>query len=201
MLGTPGSQIEVLQGVPGGPDSVPYVRITGAYEAAAYERSVRDDPRIAAFTAIQRSFQMGLYRIKWDQAVNGLISSIHEHDLLIEQAIGRAQHWTLQLRGPDRAAIEAVRHDCQTEDIPITALTIRDQTDGDTGAPYNLTTKQRKAVRLAFERGYFRVPRETSLTELAEELGISRQSFTRRLHRGLQGILDALLDHSDNQQD
>jgi predicted DNA binding protein len=199
VLETPGAQIEVLQCVAGGQASVMHVQVTGEYDAPAFERRVRDDDRVDSLTPVQRTFQTSLYRLDWSDGVNGMFSTIHDHGLIIEQAIGTANHWTLRLRAPDQAAIETIRRECHTEDIPITALNIMHRTDGLNGTPYNLTSKQREAVRLAFERGHFQVPREVSLTELAEELNISRQAFTRRLHRGLHGILTALLDQNDHE--
>lgn len=93
----------------------------------------------------------------------------------------------------DTAAFERnVRRDSR-----IAALTIQRVVHNPTGDDHDtqtLTSKQREAVRLAFERGYFTVPREVSLTELADELEISRQAFTHRLQRGLYGILAVLFE-------
>ena len=200
VLETPGVQIEVLQCVAGGQASVMHVQVTGEYDAPVFERRVRDDDRVASLTPFQRTFQTALYRIEWNDGMNGLFSIMHDHGLIVEQAMGTANHWTLRLRAPDRAAIESVRRDCHTADILITALNIMHRADGFNGTPYNLTTKQRDAVQLAFERGHFQVPREVSLTELADELDISRQAFTRRLHRGLHGILAALLEQNDHNE-
>lgn len=194
VLGTPGAQIEVLQAVSAGQALPPYVRITGEYDATAFEHRVRNDTCVGDLTAVDRTFQTSLYRLEWADELNGLFTIIQEHGLIIEAASGTAKHWTLGLRAPDQAAIEAVRRDCHTTDIPITALAIIHRTDGLDGRLYDLTPKQRDALRLAFERGYFTVPREVSLTELADELDISRQAFTRRLHRGLYGILAVLFE-------
>jgi len=45
----------------------------------------------------------------------------------------------------------------------------------------SLTEKQREAAELAIEMGYYTRPRETSLAEMAEELGISQQALSQRL--------------------
>lgn len=44
-----------------------------------------------------------------------------------------------------------------------------------------LTEKQREAVQLAADRGYYDQPRETDLTELAEELEITQSALSQRL--------------------
>ena len=56
-----------------------------------------------------------------------------------------------------------------------------------------VTGKQREALDLALEHGYFEVPRENNATELAEMLGISRSAFARRLHRTEQSVFNNLL--------
>ena len=57
------------------------------------------------------------------------------------------------------------------------------------GNQWGLTDKQQDAVLAAYQKGYFDVPREQSLTKLADEFGISRQAFSGRLMRGLQSVL------------
>jgi len=49
---------------------------------------------------------------------------------------------------------------------------------------------------LAYERGYFDTPRETSLEEIAEELGITQQSLSSRLRRGHRRLIKATLSSS-----
>lgn len=46
-----------------------------------------------------------------------------------------------------------------------------------------LTDCQQEALRTAYERGYFEVPRQTSLEDVAAELGISASSVSERLRR------------------
>jgi predicted DNA binding protein len=42
---------------------------------------------------------------------------------------------------------------------------------------------------MAVERGYFDVPRKTTLEELADELDISRQALSEHVRRGTEKIL------------
>ncbi|MFC3960273.1 helix-turn-helix domain-containing protein [Halovivax cerinus] len=46
-----------------------------------------------------------------------------------------------------------------------------------------LTDEQREALRIAYERGYFEIPRRTSLDALADELDIAASSVSERLRR------------------
>jgi Predicted DNA binding protein len=56
-----------------------------------------------------------------------------------------------------------------------------------------LTDTQREALVLAYERGYFNSPRESSLEAIGEELGITQQSLSSRLRRGHRRLIENTL--------
>lgn len=53
----------------------------------------------------------------------------------------------------------------------------------------HLTDEQRQLVHTAVEEGYFRVPRETTLVDLAEKHGISSVEASEQLRVGIDSIL------------
>jgi predicted DNA binding protein len=53
-----------------------------------------------------------------------------------------------------------------------------------------LTDSQREALRIAYERGYFAVPRKTSLEDVAAELDISASSASERLRRAQTQLIE-----------
>jgi predicted DNA binding protein len=67
----------------------------------------------------------------------------------------------------------------------------------DTGTPggrWDVTPRQETAIRTALEMGYFEVPRETTATDVAERIGISKSAFLERLRRGQAGLFRQLFD-------
>jgi predicted DNA binding protein len=52
-----------------------------------------------------------------------------------------------------------------------------------------LTSKQLEAFRLAFRRGYYKIPRKAKLEELAQQIGIKRVAMQERLRRAELRIL------------
>lgn len=63
--------------------------------------------------------------------------------------------------------------------------------DGETEPPGDgLTDRQYEALRTAYERGYFDIPRRTSLKELAIELDISPSSLSERLRRAQTQLIE-----------
>jgi len=62
-----------------------------------------------------------------------------------------------------------------------------------------LTDDQRDALALAYERGYFTVPREASLDDLADELGLSPAAVAGRLKRGMKVLIEESLLVDDSE--
>lgn len=53
----------------------------------------------------------------------------------------------------------------------------------------DLRDEERRALALAHERGYFEVPRRTTLNELAAALGQSDVETSEQLRRGIDAVL------------
>ena len=63
--------------------------------------------------------------------------------------------------------------------------------DGDPEQPGDgLTDPQREALRVAYEMGYFEIPRTASLDDVASELGISASSLSERLRRAQTHLVE-----------
>lgn len=56
-----------------------------------------------------------------------------------------------------------------------------------------LTDRQREALEAAHRSGFFEVPRETSLRELAEDLGVDESSLSGLLRRAQHRVVDRFL--------
>lgn len=64
-------------------------------------------------------------------------------------------------------------------------------------APKNIvpdfTQRQRQVIEMAYEDGYYDIPRETTTTELADELGIGRRTVEEHLRRGEKKLIDGFI--------
>ncbi|EMA44780.1 helix-turn-helix domain-containing protein [Halococcus saccharolyticus] len=191
VLSHPSARIELTQFVPIGNHLLPYFWVGAGYDAAAFERQVRSDPHVASLTDLDGSVTKTLYHIEWtdDAELDGLLGVFRDNDILVEEAEGTATEWRFQIRAHNTGVLEAFQRECLDRDIPIEITQVYHNPTETEIDSYGLTPKQYEALALAFEQGYFTVPRESSLTELAEEVGISRQAYSRRLQRGLRGIL------------
>lgn len=60
----------------------------------------------------------------------------------------------------------------------------------------SLTDRQQEVLEVAFETGYYDVPRQASTIDLAAELGLDDSTVSEHLQRAEQNLLAAVLDRS-----
>lgn len=100
---------------------------------------------------------------------------------------GWYERWLL----PSREALHDIWQHARDEGFEFDVLRFREQ--GTTAPEYagatRLTDEQRETLLLAYDRGYFTEPRETSLEELAAELDISPTAVAGRLKRGMRALV------------
>ena len=65
----------------------------------------------------------------------------------------------------------------------------------------SLSPRQRETLRLAHERGYYRVPREVTTADLADELGVERRTAEEHLRRAENKLVDATVEYLTVQGD
>ena len=133
-----------------------------------------------------------LMRAEWERAYFGILSALAKANVVVLSGIGAKTEWRFEVRGENQAAIAEFREFCQERDIPITITAVHAMLPIK-GEGYQLTDTQREALVLAYERGYFNTPRETTLEEIADELGITQQALSSRLRRGNRRLIAATL--------
>jgi len=108
---------------------------------------------------------------------------------------GGARGWRERWLLPDREAVHEIWRHAREVDFEFEVLELRQ--GGGIGETYPggdaLTDQQRRALSVAYERGYFREPREASLEELADELDLSASAVGGRLRRGMKSLVGQTL--------
>jgi len=104
---------------------------------------------------------------------------------------GWYERWLL----PDREALSDVWEYAREEGYDFEILDLRQQgrVDPEAPDPDALTAEQREALVAAYESGYFAEPREISLEELAESLGLSATAVGGRIRRGMKALIGMTL--------
>jgi hypothetical protein len=98
--------------------------------------------------------------------------------------------WSVTARFEGR---EAFADHCERLEEGGSAVTVGRLYDGRPGPSDGLTDLQRETLELAYERGFFEVPRAATMQELGEELGVSEQAVSQRLRRGYARLIEGSL--------
>jgi hypothetical protein len=159
----------------------------------AFERAVRADDRVASLTNLDGRSDASLYRVDWAGLVDGLVGALHDHHVLVEEGwTDDGERWRFRLRAPSQQALSAFQQACSDRGIRLDVRYVSRDPDDTPTAFGGLSAEQHEALVLALRNGYFDIPREHSQSELATMLGISRQSFGRRLRRAERNVFEAL---------
>jgi len=115
-----------------------------------------------------------------------VVDSLRDGGVHVVGGAGDADGWRLRLLCADRRALATFTERVTDRGIPVTLDRIHRSADRSRAT---LSDEQQTAVWCALDGGYFDVPRRTTITELAENEGISDSAFSQRLRRGLETLL------------
>jgi predicted DNA binding protein len=189
---SPEMHLELERVVPTGKMVMPLVWATGGDHETFVDR-VRANPAVAELLTLDRIDDRALYRVEWVDEPEDLLEGIATTGGVILEAQGD-ENWQFRLRFLDHDELSAFHNYVLEHGITIRVertYTLTEETGRD--EQFGLTQAQREALVLATERGYFDVPSETTLDELAEELGITRQALSERVRRGNGAVLREVL--------
>lgn len=139
------------------------------------------------------------YRITWKGRPRRLLQQFVTRDVTLLSARGRDSTWKFHLAAPNREKISQASNvmddlDCGAECRNLSAF------DGEETNRSKLTSKQQGALISAFEMGYYDVPQNVSLKDVATDLGISHQALSERLHRAYHHIIESEFVVNDENQ-
>ena len=191
----PGVTVELERIIPAKDVVVPYIWVRGT-ESSDVESAFGDHPGVQSIELIDAVANEHLLRVEWTLDYTGVLSTLTETDIALIEAVGTNQHWTFDIRGDDRRAISFFQRRCRELDIPITLTKLHALMPLSSDSEAALTDPQQEALVLAYNRGYFNSPREVTMVELGNELGISQQAVGSRLRRGINQILERTLSET-----
>jgi hypothetical protein len=102
----------------------------------------------------------------------------------LRRCSGSRGGWQYQLRFPGRDALVAFNAACRERDVSVSVEHLR-LPDEQRTSVLSLTEKQQELLAVAYEEGYFEVPRRISQDELADRLGVSKSAVSQRLRRAI----------------
>ncbi|WP_336365220.1 helix-turn-helix domain-containing protein [Halalkalicoccus salilacus] len=193
----PEAHIEIERVVADNSDHItPYIWV-GTDDFNAFEAALEDDPTVEEVDMFSDTGEERSYQMTWTGPIDFIVQVLTEYSGTITHADGSADGWDLRVVFPDRQSLSWAYEAAQQADLQFEIKTLYGSEDA-RGVQYGLTERQRNMLAGAFEAGYFAVPRETSLSDLAEQEDISHQALSERLRRATGQLVEStLITHSD----
>ncbi len=161
------------------------------------EAALAADPTVETFDLFEWVDDTGIYYIEHTPETKLVSTAVNDANGFLVHTETADAGWLVRMVLPDRNALDAVWQHASEHDISLEIIEVYGNENADLSFSYGLTDEQRTALGLAFDRGYFVEPRETSLNELAEELDLSTTAMSGRLRRGMRNLIAATLVGDD----
>lgn len=177
--------------------ALPFVRASGEEATlAGLDAKLAADRTVDAVECIATVDDGRLYRMAWIDTVGTIVPALLEEEGTILRAVTDDKRWQLRVLFPDRDALSRAYDGCADRDLTVTIDRIY-ELDDRRHQQLGLTPQQHETLRAALEHGYYDVPREVTLMDLAAELEISHQALSERLRRGHGNLVRNALAGTD----
>lgn len=188
--------VELERLIPSQDVVIPYFWVRGT-EVADIEAAFTGHPGVDRIKLVDSVENEYLLRVEWVLEYDDLLSILTETGIPLINATGTNEQWTFDIRGDSRSDIATFHSRCREVGIPITLTALHELTPMQTGTEQALTDKQKEALGLAYERGYFESPRKVTMEDIGKELGISQQAVASRLRHGIKHTLEHTLSQTE----
>lgn len=163
------------------------------------EAALDDDPTVESYELVDWTENTGIYYIENTPETKLISSVVTDVNGFLANTETKGEGWLVSLLLPDRGALNTIWEFSNEHGISLDIIEIYGNNDTGGTSSYGLTDEQKAALTLAHERGYFGEPREVSLNEVAEELGLSSTAMSGRLRRGMRNLIGATLVEAETQ--
>lgn len=188
----PAAEFEALPvGSPEAATVMPFLRVE-APASVALEAVLSADATTETVELLSCDDRVRMFRISWRSPGPAVVGALVSNGVLIK-ARGCKDRWSFRLLFTDRDDVSATIDACRERDVDLMISRVVGDTEAVSRDGDILSEKQFQALSLAFDRGYFAVPRRITLENLADEVGVSHQALSERLRRGHQVVLSELL--------
>lgn len=149
------------------------------------------DPTIVCSRQLESIGNRTLFRVELDSdsVSAGLYRALVALDGVVFDAVATDGVWEADLFLPSRESVSRFHDEMQELGLNPELLSIADGNSESLTESHGLTPTQRETLVTALEKGYFSIPRDITLVEFADELGISDQAASERLRRGIQALV------------
>lgn len=160
------------------------------------EAKLRDQDDVETVEVLTETDSKSLFEVAIDPDDTGLVQALTEARANILEATGTADHWDFRLRFRSHDDLSSFNVALTDRGIPVTLRQLYNPSEPDDTSSISL--EQRETLRLAYDLGYFEVPRRTTLAELADEFDVSDTALSQRMRRGVASLVEHSLLSDDD---
>lgn len=189
-------QLQFEPVIPTSGDVAPYVWATG--DTDGFQREL-DESSAVSYSTVDSLEGRVLYRLRWQTEPDGLLAIFEDTNAAVLEARG-TNRWFFRVRFPNDTNVTQFHERTREQgyELELHRLGQSAEDTGETDSGSDLTPEQREALLYAVEAGYFAIPRQATLDDIAGEFGISNQAASERLRRAtgtvLRGAFERELD-------
>lgn len=159
-------------------------------EPEAIEATLRADSMTENVTLLTKLDGRYLFEMVWNTNIDALVRPLIESGAEVLRADGGVDRWEFRLQFVNRAKLTDFRERCQANEVDMQLLALYNPAVPLHDDEEPLSDEQFDILATAFEKGYFEVPRDVTLTELADLVGISTNAASQRMRRGLGTLVE-----------
>lgn len=159
----------------------------------AIQQRVRQSSSIIEIACLDVVDNRSLFRLTSQCTTEGILTALIQNDAVLLEGTSNSD-WEFRVRFPDHARLADFYNTCHETGVTPRMNRIYTMVDNQRGGYlFDLSPAQREALIQAIEGGYYNVPRDMTLEELAGGLGITRQAASERIRRGSGKVLHTVL--------
>ena len=193
ILSEPEASIRVVPEVGTDPEHDMYFILVEGDDLSGLEASLDADHTVVENELRSEFDRQCLYAVEFAPETMLLAPRVTEAGGLSLEAKALNDGWMERWQLPSREALHSIWEHARDTSFTFEILELYRHDDTVFGGSFGLTEEQREALVLAKTKGYFQEPRSFSLSELADELGISPTAASGRLRRGIDKLVQSTL--------
>ncbi|MCH7659714.1 MAG: helix-turn-helix domain-containing protein [Euryarchaeota archaeon] len=178
----PDLRFELERFIPIAGSMMPYLWV-GGNGLRSLQTATAADPTVENLRLIDPLNGGGLFHVEWGKTHQMVTAGCTNGDEALVQAVGQEDEWFLKIRFGTRKSLGSFQSYCDTHDIDFDLLRLYD-IQAPKLAQYDMSARQRDAIVAALKLGYFDVPRNCALSDVAAELDLSVNAVSERIRRG-----------------
>ncbi|MDL5361415.1 helix-turn-helix domain-containing protein [Halalkalicoccus sp. NIPERK01] len=158
----------------------------------AVDGALSADPTVASHAVVGEAEGRRLYELAWTDPADVTFCALERFGGHLRYASLTDGQWAVELLFPTRERLSRMYEAITERGLPITVDSIHELDEATADRP--LTENQRRTLETALATGYYDIPRETTLSDLAEEMDVSHQALSERLRRAHKQLVTTALN-------